>query len=131
MQMVRGSAGFSLVEMMIAVAVLFIISGIAISAYSGYTQTAREQTLMAKVEAFRMFQDNWRIDNGSYLEGDYVPDGTNDFEAMGYRIAGDRDGISLNVEACDGGAIEACYKVTATDSNGNVLVWQNGAYTWP
>lgn len=130
MRIVRGNAGFSLVEMMIAVAVLFIVSGIAISLYSGYTQTARQQTLMAKVEAFRMFQDNWQIDNETYVAGDYVPGGTNDFDAMGYRIAGDRDGISLNVEACDGGAIETCYKVTATDRDGNVLVWQNGAYTW-
>lgn len=124
------SSGFSLVEMMIAVAVIFIVSGIAVQAYQGYLENVRQQALMSRVEAFRMFQDNWRIDNGTYVAGNYVPGGTNDFATIGYRVPDDDDGIAFRVEACDGGTIDECYKVAATNERGDTLVWQRGAYTW-
>lgn len=124
------SSGFTLVEMMIAVAVIFIVSGIAMQAYEGYIQNVRQQALMSRVEAFRMFQDNWRIDNGTYVAGSYTAGGTNDFAAIGYRVPDDDDAISFRVQACDGGNISNCYKVTATNDRGDTLVWQRGNYSW-
>lgn len=128
--MLARQSGVTLIEMLVTVVVIFLIAAIAIPAYRGYVETAEQQVLMARVEAFRMFQDNWRIDNGQYLEGDYESGVTNDFEAIGYRVQDDDDRITMSVEPCDGGTIDVCYKVTATSHRGQTLVWQNGAYTW-
>lgn len=126
----KRQAGVTLIELLVAVAVMFVIAAIAIPAYTGYVENAERQVLISRVEAFRMFQDNWRIDNGTYFEGQYESGGVNDFAAIGYRVEDDTDGIRMEVEACDGGVIENCYKVTATSRRGHTLVWQNATYTW-
>lgn len=126
----RLQRGVTLIELMIATAVLFIVAGLAASVYRDYLSTVRQEALMTRVEGFRMFQDNWRIDNGTFAAGTYESGGTNDFAGIGYRVPGDNDGITMEVDACDGGTIAECYKVTATNGQGDTLVWQRGAYTW-
>lgn len=125
--------GFTVVELMVTLVVVFIVAGIGFSAYGGYAKTSKMQVIMAKVEQFRMFQDNFRIDNGRYVEGSYsgatgfVP--VNPADNLGYVIADDKDGISFEVEAGACGNIANCYRVVATD--GNVTgTWENNAWTW-
>lgn len=124
------AGGFSLVEMMITVTLIFIVSGIAFQAYQGYLDTSRDSALRQKAEEFRMFQGNFRVDNGTYLAGEYVPGGVNDFVAAGYRPQNDRSGISLEVEAGACGTIADCYKVTAENAEGRRFIWDNGAESW-
>lgn len=122
--------GFSLVELIIGVTLIFIVSGIAFQAYRGYLDTSRDSALRHKAEELRLFQGNYRVDNGTYLAGDYVPGGVNDFVAAGYRPQNDRSGISLEVEAGACGTIADCYKVTAENAEGRRYIWDNGAESW-
>lgn len=128
-----GQKGYSLVELMVTVVVVFLVASIGVATYTGYLQTARQQTIVAKVEQFRMFQDSFRTDNGRYVAGAYTPDGgfVPDIagEQIGYVIGDDSDGISFEVEAGTCGNIANCYRVVATD--GNVTgTWESGNWTW-
>ncbi len=126
----RYQSGVTLVELMIAVAVMFILTAVAVPLYQGYLSNTRDAALRQKVEAFRMFQNDYRIDNGTYLAGEYVPGGSNDFAALGYRVEDDASGITLEVEAGSCGTIADCYKVTAENAEGRRYIWDNGAETW-
>jgi Tfp pilus assembly protein PilE len=130
-QRIVRQAGVTLVEMMVAVAMMFLIAAIAIPAYRGYLETARQEVLVARVEAFRIFQENYRVDEGEYRAGTYISGVQNDFAVIGYQVPNDDDGLTMVVAACDGGTIAECYKVTATNSQGETAIWQDGAYTWP
>lgn len=126
----RRQQGFTILELMITLAIVFLIATISTIAYSGYMQTARQQVIMAKVEQFRMFQDSFRIDNGTYLAGSYAAGAVNDFEDdLGYVIRDDNDRISFEVEAGACGNIANCYRVIATD--GIVTgTWENNGWVW-
>ena len=56
--------GFTLVELMIVVAVLGIVSAIAIPAYQGYIEDARTGTMLQSIETIRVFQENRRLEQG-------------------------------------------------------------------
>jgi type IV pilus assembly protein PilE len=124
----RRVSGFTLVEILIALTLTAIIAGIAVSAYRGYLETAELGVLRQRVDALVMFQENYRIDNGTYFEGEYVSGGVNDFVDIGYRVTDDDDGISMLVANCASGDISECFSVTATTRSGQVLRWDNGRY---
>jgi hypothetical protein len=78
------------------------------------------------------FQENYRIDNGAYLAGSYVPGVKNDFaDDLGFRLDADHSQISLVVTACDGGNLNDCYKVTAQNADGEVVVYNDGQFVQP
>lgn len=122
----RRQRGFTVVELMVAVAVIFLLAAIAIPSYQRYLQTARESALLSKVDSFRMYIDNYRIDNGTYMEGTYDPGaGVNDFAGpMGFRVDNDDSGIAFTVEPGACGNIANCYQVVAVDQHGNRLTWR-------
>jgi len=64
--------GFTLIELMIAVAILAIIAAIAIPAYNGYITEARSGAARANLENLRLAVEDYFLDNGSYaaLNGD-------------------------------------------------------------
>lgn len=130
----RHQMGFTILELMVTLVIIFLVSAISSIAYKDYVQTTRYQVIMAKVEQFRMFQDNFRIDNGRYVAGEYqvgmgfVAEDPDD--DLGYVIDNDTDGISFEVRpgTCAGGIVN-CYQVVATD--GTVTgTWENGAWIW-
>ncbi len=126
----RTFRGFTLIEIMIAVAIIGILVAVAVPLYRGYIETGQQQALLARSDGLRIFQENWRVDNGSYFAGTYTSGGANGFAAIGYVVQNDQDGITLTVTACDGDAIANCFKLIATDEAGHSLVWQGGTYTW-
>jgi len=77
------SKGFTLIELMIAVAILTIIAGIAIPAYHGYIREARLNAATANIEPLRIaLEDHW-LDNGTYGVRSpqvWVPGGSNTLE---------------------------------------------------
>lgn len=122
--------GFTLIEVLVALAILGILSAFAIPAYRDYVDTAQRTALVNRVEGFRPFLENYEVDNDTYLAGTYVSGGANPFAVTGYRVPGDDDGITMRVEAGACGTIVSCYKITATDLEGHTLVWEGGAFTW-
>ena len=69
--------GFTLIELMIAVAIIAILSSIAIPLYQGYIQTAREGVLAQNIDTMRLFQEDYRLRESGYADGEWHPDGSN------------------------------------------------------
>lgn len=122
-------AGFTLIELMVTIVVMIIVATIAVQSYTGYVRMAELDVMRQKIDALRPFQENWYLEERVYMAGTYDPPGTNDFEAdLGFSIPGDDDGIRLVVDACDGGTLDKCYRVTASNREGTSLVWNDGAF---
>ncbi|HKM28001.1 MAG TPA: type IV pilin protein [Thiopseudomonas sp.] len=65
---VRRSLGFTLIEMMIVVAVIGIISAIAYPSYQGYVQQARRADAQVALMELTQFMERHYTSKGGYLE---------------------------------------------------------------
>lgn len=65
--------GFSLIELMLAVAVIGIIAAVAFPMYSDYIKTSREATLIQNIQTIRVFQDDFARERRRYVQGEYDP----------------------------------------------------------
>jgi len=61
-------SGFTLIEVIITVAIIAIISSIAIPAYQGYITTARANILQQNIESIRLYLQDYQLDNGGNYE---------------------------------------------------------------
>ena len=68
----RRNAGFSLIELMIAVAVIAILATIAIPVYQNYVSTGKQKSAEAVLEQFPILLETFRAENGRFpLDGTY------------------------------------------------------------
>ena len=116
--------GFSLVELMIALALVGILSAIALPFYSEYQATARAGVLQTNIQSIHLLQQSRRSDSGEYVEGSYVPGGATTLSTrLGWTPGTNIDLISY-VATCatDGATAGECartsgYTVVATHSD--------------
>ncbi len=104
--MLRRNKGYTLVELMIVVAVLSVLAMLAIPAYQGYIATGRQATARANIEPLRIAVEDYRLDNMSAgyaaLDGlKWEPSGTKTLETgvLGWKPDGDRDEYNYAVTA--------------------------------
>ena len=111
-------AAFSLVELLVAVAVVALLAAIAVPVYRGYTATARDSVLLNQVNSMVVFQEDTRLRTGRYGAGEYDgARGVNTLRtAIGWAPARD-DGRTYAVTADAGRS----WTVTATDPSGRRL----------
>lgn len=69
----RRERGLTLIEMMIVVAILGVITAIAIPMITGYTSTARSGVMRDNIESIRLMEDNYRLSSRAYVQGTYNP----------------------------------------------------------
>lgn len=65
--------GFTLIELMIAVAIIGIIAAIALPAYRDYIETAEIGVMVQNIDTMRLFQEDWRLRRGAYALGTWAP----------------------------------------------------------
>lgn len=124
-------AGFTLIEMMIVVAIIGIITAIAIPFYQDYMATARVAVLQDSIRTIEVMQRERRRERGEFAEGSYIPGGSTTLTTnLGWAPNANQDIISYVVECVtDGATAGECdrrsgFTVTAThpEDTGNPVV---------
>lgn len=100
--------GFSLIELMVSIAIIAIIAAIAIPLYQGYIQTSREGVLINNLSSIEIFQEDRRLRQGTYLTA--AADAAAITAAIGWSP---QDAGAVTYVITDPGA--GSYDVTATD----------------
>ena len=109
------ATGFSLMELMIVIAILGIVSAIAIPAYTGYIETARMTEAKNNIAALKLAEEEYFLENNTY----FYKEGTNDElsdESGGLWIATGSDG-----------AVNFTYTVSALGNSYSIMATGTGA----
>ena len=111
-------AGLSLLELMVAVAILGIIAAIALPLYRGYVESAATGALVNDIATMEVFQEDVMLRTGSYAEGTYdAQSGVASLtDATGWRPRADTRVVYVVEEATP-----SSYRVTATDTDGRSI----------
>jgi type IV pilus assembly protein PilE len=98
--------GFTLLELMIVVAIIGILSAIALPSYQGYLEQARQATLRSAAQSMAVRQALYRAEEGAYSSEGWSPgDGPTETgwapsdgaDAFTYAISAGRDGYAVTV----------------------------------
>lgn len=63
------SAGFTLIEVMITIAIVSILAAIAIPAYNGYILNAKMSEATINLSSLRLAQEEYYLENNAYFSG--------------------------------------------------------------
>jgi len=108
--------GFTLLELMIVVAIIGILSAIALPSYQGYLEQARQATLRSAAQSMAVRQALYRAAEGAYSSEGWSPgDGPTE---TGWAPSDGADAFTYAINAGSDG-----YAVTVTDpASGEELV---------
>lgn len=107
--------GFSLIELMIAVAIIAIIAAVALPLYSGYVQTSQEAVLVNNIRTIEVFQEDRRLRTGAYLTN--AANAAAIAAAIDWQPEGDQAGTTYSIAPGAGNT----YQVTATAPDGTAV----------
>jgi len=112
-------AGYTLVELMVAVGIVGVMAGIAIPTYQGYISTTSGATARTNAEILAGFLDTYYYENDTYLAGVYDPSTSTDdlTAALDWNPTGDDDLFRYVITAGSSGNIADSYTVTVTMIN--------------
>ncbi len=109
------SQGWTLMELMIVVAIVGILASIAIPSYNGYIETSQHAAAKYNAVTLAGFEDTYFYENDTYLAGSYIPGGADTLTAaLEWKPTGDDDKFEYVVAAGACGNITKCCTITAT-----------------
>lgn len=106
------TAGFSLMEMLVAVTIIGILAAFALPAYNDYITTSEEASLTASMVTMEVFQEDFRLRTGGYAVN--LADKAAILGAIDWDPRDDNTYVIANTAA-------TFYRVTATSPSGLVL----------
>ena len=108
------SRAFSILELMLVLAVSSILATIAVVLYQDYVQTARLGVLDAAIASIEPFQEAHNLQNGTYATGSWRFSGPEDeslFDAIGWHPSSESSDLVVEVNLIDDG-----FRVRASNS---------------
>jgi len=116
--------GFTLIELMVVVAILAIVASIAIPAYNGYIATARESEAHNNMASLKLAEEEYYLENNTYIAGEYDAGGTKTLStgALGWSPAevDSKQEFTYAVTAGSTSSISTSYTITATGRGNKV-----------
>ena len=107
-------AGYTLIELMVTIAIIGVLAAIAIPAYQGYISSGKEGTARTNARALAGFLETYYYENDSYVAGEYTETTDTLTAVLDWRPEGDQDKFDYEIAKCDSGSIAECYKITVT-----------------
>ena len=124
------TSGFSLVELMVTIAIAAVLGGIAVPVYQGYVSSSRESAMLQVLQSVKIYEEDRRVRLGEYVEGAYDPSNPSVSgglaTTLGWNPADPDPDISI-LAACatDGSAPEcargSAIEITATHTQGDSI----------
>ena len=109
------NSGYTLVELMVTVAIIGVLSAIAIPSYKSYVATSKLGTVTQNANTLSGFEDTYFYENDTYLAGSYIPGGADTLTAaLEWKPSGDKDNFKYVVTAGACGDITKCYTITVS-----------------
>lgn len=114
--------GFTLIEVLIAIAVVGVITAIAVPIYKDYIDTAQKTVMQTNIRSVVLLMDSYKVQEGSYPRGLTYPDAPNKYlqdtavlTKIGW-VKSVSDQATYTVTVLDTG-----YTIEATHADGTVL----------
>ena len=117
---IRSNAGYTLMELMVAVAVIAVLSGIALPVYNGYVATSRVGALTNNIATVEVFEEDYRLRNGTYQAGVFNGGPEAALQVLGWQPQ-ENDGTVYTIDTA---TVPGSYQVTATDTTGTTVCRQ-------
>ena len=125
----RPSAGFSLLELLVTLALVATLAGLASASYQGYLETARRNAAEQEAARLALALEAHHLHQDSYVTGVWTPNGEQGLAAppLGWSPADPERPLRYEVAPCDGSDLALCYRLTVTrTTSGEVLVERSG-----
>lgn len=111
------SQGWTLVELMVTVAIVGLLASVAVPTYNDYITTSQHGTARANAEQLALFEEAYFYENGSYKAGTFDPSTSTDqlTGPLEWVPSGDRDIFRYEVTTGSCTApVTQCYSITVT-----------------